>query len=95
MEKIIEYLRSNKSGIASVLKEQNVYVFNETELIDLVEQLFIQRVRLSLPSDKLVNDNSLNYMLKNTDTKVFPSDVERAYKVGAMDVVKYVKGNEA
>jgi len=39
MEKIIEYLKSNKSGVASVLKKQNVYVFNETELIDLIKQL--------------------------------------------------------
>jgi len=59
MEKIIEYLKSNKSGIASVLKEQNVYVFNETELINLIKQCTINDVSNSLPTHEIdvINGN--------------------------------------
>ena len=43
-EQIEKYLEDNKSGVASVLKNQNVYVFNPRELISDIEQLLLHNV---------------------------------------------------
>lgn len=36
-DKIIAFLEKNKSGVGSVAKNQNVYVFNPKDLINLIK----------------------------------------------------------